>query len=159
MFAPEDCTIKSQISYIHFYREWLCNGKCVTGTGLIETPITVEQTACFSLLSRKKLSNITATPFHRLTGRHYLWPWTEHCYHSLLEKHNNEWFVTYTAGAIFLKSCHLYKAKNHISLAGNTSRVNVRGFMYITFIAPHFTTVCLANNLTWERLYTSTCIQ
>ena len=43
-------------------------------TGLIETRITVEQTAHFSLLSGKKLSKITTTPFHREIGRHYLWP-------------------------------------------------------------------------------------
>ena len=41
-------------------------------TGLIKSGITVEQTAHFSLLSGKKLSKITARPFHREIGRHYL---------------------------------------------------------------------------------------
>lgn len=79
IFAPYDWTIKSHISYIHFYWEWLCNGRCIS-TRLIKTQITVEQTAHFSLLSGKKLSKITPGPFHREIGHHYLWPWTEHCY-------------------------------------------------------------------------------
>ena len=73
VFAHNDCRIKSHISYIHFYREWLCNDRCIS-TGLIETRVTIEQTAHFSLLSGKKLSEIAVWPFYREIGRHYLWP-------------------------------------------------------------------------------------
>ena len=83
MFAPNDWRIKSHISYIHFYREWLCNNRCIS-TGLIETRVTVEETAHFSLLSGKKLSELAVRPFHRGIGRRYLWSWTEQCSHAPL---------------------------------------------------------------------------
>ena len=90
IFAPYGWKIKLHVLYIQYYREWLCNGRCIS-TGLIENRNTVEQTAHFSLLSRKKLSKITTTPFHREIGRHYLWPWTEHYNHAPLEKHGNDY--------------------------------------------------------------------
>lgn len=52
IFALHCWRIKSHISYIHFYWEWFCNGRCIN-MGLIETRNTVEQTAHFSLLEWK----------------------------------------------------------------------------------------------------------
>ena len=37
MYAPDGWKIKLHISYIHYYREWLCNGRCVsTGWSKLE---------------------------------------------------------------------------------------------------------------------------